>query len=248
MDGLIARELPDMLTIVIVAFIILLFGIAYMRWAHGERGSQRQFEADLRESATILVILLALVLLPAALLLPLPAWVSRAWLAAGALTGWGMLVAAFWNERVVPVATLALPSGLPQPGVLPAALAPFWPVVPDEGETITGVSKRSFQWTYTPGDGRPVELALQLTLNNERYEAARSEPRRPVGDWAYYAERDMPELHASRRRSTGCTRTVIGRRWSRPATCSASLSAVSTIAMMRTPRRKWSGRVIRSRL
>lgn len=196
MDGLIARELPDMLTIVIVAFIILLFGIAYMRWAHGERGSQRQFEADLRESATILVILLALVLLPAALLLPLPAWVSRAWLAAGALTGWGMLVAAFWNERVVPVATLALPSGLPQPGVLPAALAPFWPVVPDEGETITGVSKRSFQWTYTPGDGRPVELALQLTLNNERYEAARSEPRRPVGDWAYYAERDMPELHA----------------------------------------------------
>lgn len=185
-----------MLTIVIVAFIILLFGIAYARWTHGERAAQRRLEADLRDSAYILLILLALVLLPAALLLPLPAWFPRVWLAAGALMGWGVLAAAFWNERVVPAAALALPSGPPQPGPLPAGPAPFSPVIPDEEETTTGASERSFRWAYTPRDGRPVELALQLALDDERYEAARAEPRRAVGDWAYYAERDMPELHA----------------------------------------------------
>ena len=55
-------------------------------------------------------------------------------------------------------------------------------------------------------------MAVDLALSSGRYEEARAEERRPAGDWAHYAEKEMPELddlaaafhglHADKRWST----------------------------------------------
>lgn len=148
-------------------------------------------EEGLRQRASTLVVLLSLYALPAALMTPasfeLPGWY---WIfPLLALMAWGVLAVGFWSQTVVPVAAL-------QPAPTLTGRRPLVPLFPSTEPAAATDERRHFRWTFAPHDGRTVEMEIDLGLSSVRYQAARAEERRPVGDWAHYAEVDMPELHA----------------------------------------------------
>lgn len=152
-------------------------------------------EESLRQRASTLVVLLSLYALPAALMAPplslqpfeLPGWYRIFPLLA--LMAWGVLAIGFWSQTVVPAAAL-------QPAPTLTGRRRLVPLFPSTEPAEATDERRRFVWTFTPHDGHTVEMEIQLGLSSERYRAARAEERRPVGEWAHYAEVDMPELHA----------------------------------------------------
>lgn len=195
-----------MITILVLAGLVVLVVstlIIYRRRL--DKATKLTLDANLAENLSILSALGGLALLPAllsALLVMLAPWVvaaPRLILVLGFTALWGIAVARFWARRVVPVAALAPPAPPPTvPTFLPLPLLPPVTPLPDDEETAesddAGFIQRTFRWTFTPRSGEAVNMAIDLTLDPDRFEAARAETRRPVGDWAHYALADMPEL------------------------------------------------------
>ena len=174
-----------MIVVVILLIAFLTLGWGWKRLSIVQR---RELSAQLEENARTLLALSAILILPTLLLLPRPEpWSS--WPVPGiALTLWAVFLMAYWASRVVPVEALRVPAGPYGP-----ERTPF--LFPAEREHGDGDVGKLFQWSFTPQGGQPEAMRLELALSSERYEEARAEARRKVGDWAHYAERDMPELH-----------------------------------------------------
>ncbi len=141
--------------------------------------------------------LFVLIWAPTITLAPLPGWLPRWWLLVGLGFAWAIFVAVYWQRTVVPAINLQ-PAPLPRWAPPHAFVTPATPIpgsqVPEaDGERDEGI-RRTYRWHYTPRHGMPVEQTIELELDATRYAAARAEPRRPVGDWAHYAQADMPEL------------------------------------------------------
>lgn len=195
-----------MTTLVILLLLLFLYLAGRAAWFRLDPAGEQEWSETLHDSAYTLFALLAVVALPAALLLPLPVWALH-WfvlvVAGVGLLAWGVFLAGYWEKSVCPVDTLFRPAPLPVPLVpLPSPVLPAPELAsPDgEGEATPAPAAsdvvKSYHWTYTPGQGTPLAAAIQLTINRERYEKVRAESRRPLGDWAYYAQLDMPELDA----------------------------------------------------
>ena len=168
------------------AMLLVVSAVVYSRSLNpAERAA---LGGAIRTNILSLLALLGLTMLPAAVLLPLPEWVPRWWLALAGLIAWGIFAMAYWDCEVVPV-ELLVPRH-PSP-ILPA-WTPTWSVSP--APFSDGDVHKTFRWSFTPRDGVPAEMSLGVALNTQRYQSARAEPRRPVGDWAHYASVDMPEL------------------------------------------------------
>jgi predicted transglutaminase-like cysteine proteinase len=190
-----------LITALIVA-LVLAVAIYWSGLSPAERGA---FGDAFRAKAHTLVVLFTLVALPAALLLALPAWVPRWLLGLFGLSLWGLFVVVYWDRRVVPAPVLTSTPPAPLlPGLAPVPVMPL-PPIPD-GDVL-----KTFRWTFTPHDGQPVEMQLEVALSSERYRAARAQPRLPVGQWAHYATAEMPELDAL---AAEFQRLHLGREWS----------------------------------
>ena len=189
----------------------------------------------IRTNVFSLLALLGLTLLPTAVLLPLPAWAPRWSLPLAGLIAWGIFAMAYWDRKVVP-AELLVPRH--PPPILPA-WAPTRRL--SSAPVADGDVHKSFRWSFTPHDGVPTEMALDVALGTERYQAARAEPRRPVGDWAHYAAVDMPELDQL---AAAFHRLHLGRAWSTLDRASNVLSFAQTCIDYRldgetTPGTEW---------
>lgn len=191
----------------LVIVVLTLGAIAY--WLKLSPTEQDKFSEALGANIATLAALLAFITLPAALLLPLPEWLPHWLIATLGLSLWGVFVVCYWDgwkekEGVVSAESLARKPGPPLPGVQPMPSSPLPPV-------LDGDAHKSFHWLFTPHNGLPVEMMVSVALSTKRYQDARAEPRRPAGDWAYYAEKEMPELDTL---TATFMHLHLGRQWS----------------------------------
>lgn len=190
------------IVILVLAFIAILVALSWLNLEPVEKSALHDAVA---ENGHTLLALSAIVAVPITALIPLPDYLPRWTIPTTIMTLWGLFVAIYWDKKVVPasVLTLAPPSPL-LPGVVspPTTVPPF---------ALDGDVVKNYRWLFTPHNGLPVEMRLELALSTERYQSARAEPRRPVGDWAHYATTDMPELDTL---AASFYRLHLGRQWS----------------------------------
>lgn len=200
--------------------LIALLVIGVAAWRMLAADERAEMGAAVAQRAGVWLALAGVLALAAVWLLPLPAWLPRTTLALLLALAWGGAVALVWQQMVLPPPALAFalappwqrpPLVLPPaPPAVPEALVwdedgpppPLTPAAdPDDPDAVPPLPvathvRREFRWRFTPRSGVPVEQRLTLLVDRARYAEARAEARRPVGDWAHYALKDMPELDA----------------------------------------------------
>jgi hypothetical protein len=184
-----------MAIVVLIASGLILYLVTRFYWFRLDPIERFKLaQAIARNSNTLLAILIVMAL-PTALLLPLPPEVPRLLLVLPALAAWAVFIVAYWDHRVVPAGSLN-PSTLHllRPPLLNRRL-PQTSLVTEEGRRFDGDVVKVFRWTFTAQDSEPLPMEVMVTVNQERYEAARGEERRRAGDWAHYARAEMNEIH-----------------------------------------------------
>lgn len=176
-----------MIAIGITAILLSLVLVILIYWLRLDQAERKIFAQSLASNSRTLLSLFALASLPAALLLPLPDVVPRGWVVIIELAIWGLFLTLYWSHRVVPAAVLT--SSHPTPLSMDYSPFPHALALP----SADGDVAKTFRWTFVPRSGVPVKMAIEVMINADRYQTARTEQRRKVGDWAHYAVADMPE-------------------------------------------------------
>lgn len=163
--------------ILIAAFLVMLVLAA---WNGQPKTSRARFHSAVEENLGVLLVLAALLLVPAALLLPLPEFIPQPIVLVIGLTIFGGLTSLYWT-RINP---------------LPSPLRPLRVVQPQPANVDAGgdLLKKTFRWTFTDRHQASHALSFEICLSQQRYQAARSQPRLPIREWADYVLADMPEL------------------------------------------------------
>lgn len=164
---------------ILILVILAIFLIGLAAWNGQSKSNQNWFQSAFEENLGVVLVLLALILIPAFLLLPLPDFLPQQAILVVGLGVWGILTSTYWT-RITP---------------LPVPPRPH-PVIPPEpvDETSDGEVTKTFHWTFTDRHGISHPLALNLSINQARYQQAKNQPRLPIRSWAEYVLTDMPEL------------------------------------------------------
>jgi hypothetical protein len=157
------------------------------------------------QSGRVFLVTLFVAFLPLLLFVPFPEWLPRLWVSVPILAIWAYLFLGYWERRVVTDQVLICSDSMPMlPGFSITQLMKLPAMI--DGDVI-----KNYHWTYETSDNLPVEMSIQLALSSVRYRSAREEPRYPHGEWAHYAEIEMPELDTL---TAEFQRLHLGRQWS----------------------------------